>query len=196
ERVRTSNNHITWLKRGCQRRAVAQAIYKPMTMKQILERACLFAPRIQLRDVWSLLRELERKEFVYCLTPRLLTGKVYFLTGAGRKQADLAFGQSIADPPRGIDWHRFAQVVRAKIRHSVLEAIARERWMSGVGNTASEIRKQLAERRSVALSQVLRVLPELTELQLVRSFMLRDNKRSKRYVLTPMGRKIVRELKR
>jgi hypothetical protein len=55
-------NDVPWLKRGTQRAAVAQALRKPMTGTEICTAAQSFNPRIKLRDVWYLLREMQERE--------------------------------------------------------------------------------------------------------------------------------------
>src|SRR6266571_2301324 len=85
-----------WLRRGRQRSAVAQAIRKPMTSSQIWHAAREFNPRIQLRDVWFIMRQLAGRKLVVCLNPRRTNGRtngrLFYLTDQGRKLAATAFG--------------------------------------------------------------------------------------------------------
>jgi hypothetical protein len=194
--VKPVNQEVVWLRRGRQRRAVAQAITKPITETQILERARSWAPRIQLRDVWYLLRQLREKKFAYCLTPRLTTGKLYFLTNQGRAAVTATFGQAVSELPHGIDWNRYALVVRARTRREVLEEVARRHALGKEGRTASEIRRQLLDRHPVGLNPTLRAIAVLAKLRLTRPIDRADTGRSKLYVLTAMGRRIVEELRR
>lgn len=195
--MRALNQDGRWIQRGRQRQAVVQAIHKPMTGTEILERARAAAPQIQLRDVWFLLRQLTEKELAYCLTPRLVTGKLYFLTERGRATVTAKFKQTVPELTESIDWTRYALVVRGRIRRLVLEEIGRPRWQSQEGKTASEIRRHLVERKKPAgLNPTLRALADLTKLRLARSVPCSDRRRSKRYVLTPAGRRVVEQLQR
>jgi len=56
-----SNEHSDWLKRGTQRTAVARVLRKPMTASEICAAAREFAPRLQLRDVWFLMRQMAER---------------------------------------------------------------------------------------------------------------------------------------
>jgi predicted transcriptional regulator len=63
------------------------------------------------------------------------------------------------------------------------------------GKTATEIRKSLLARHPTALNATLRALADLRNLRLIRRID-GTRARSKRYVLTPMGRRIVEEMQR
>src|SRR5262245_25844690 len=79
-------NDVPWLKRGRQRAAVAQALRKPMTSTEICAAARALNPRIQLRDVWHLLRQMQQRGLVHCMNQRLITGRLYALTERGRDE--------------------------------------------------------------------------------------------------------------
>ena len=194
--METSNQEAGWLKRGRQRSAVAQAIYKPMTEMQILEKARLLAPRIQLRDVWFQLRQLGEKELTYCLTPQPVTGKLYFLTETGRTAVAEGYGKAVQPLPEDIDWNRYALIMRAKVRHLILEELARPCRQGMQEKTATEIRKRLLDAYPLCLNSVLRALKELTRLRLARLKTSEKSETRKLYVLTPMGRRLVREMQR
>src|SRR5688500_815472 len=114
-----------------------------MTESQICSKARALAPRIQLRDVWFLVRQCSAQGLTYCLNPGQVTGKLYFLTDLGRAVVEAAFGQKVDPCPPGIDWKRYALVVRAKIRCLVLQEIAKPCRFGRAGITASEIRRRL-----------------------------------------------------
>ena len=59
----------SWLNRGRQRQAVALAMRKPMTSKEICATARVRTPRLQLRDVWHLLKEMQARGLVICYNP-------------------------------------------------------------------------------------------------------------------------------
>lgn len=191
------NEEVVWIREGCQRLAVARAIYKPMTGKTIAERARSWAPKIQVRDVWFVLQQFREKGLAYCLTPQLVTGNLYFLTDRGRATVAADTGEVVPDLPESMDWIRYALVVRARLRRLVLQEIARPCWREKEGKTASEIRRRLVERRNpVDLNGALRALAALRKLRLARSIVDVDDRRSELYILTPMGRRIVAEMQR
>src|SRR5439155_12870427 len=99
-----------WLRRGRQRSAVAQAIRKPMIASQIWHAAREFNPRIQLRDVWFIMRQLEGRKLVVCLNPRRTrrtrrtNGRLFYLTEEGRQLAAAAFGVKRDPLPESVNW--------------------------------------------------------------------------------------------
>ncbi len=167
-----------------------------MTGTQIFEQASSLAPRIQLRDIWFVLKQFGERNLAYCLTPRLVTGRLYFLTRAGREAVKHLLGREVPEPTLGIDWKKYAQVVRGRVRRLILEEVAQPVWHGNEGRTANEIRKRLLERHPVGLNATMRALTELRRLQLTRGKLHPEKPRSRLYVLTPMGRRIVAELRR
>lgn len=86
-----------WLRQGCQRHAVARVLRKPMTPNEIWQAARGFAPRIQLRDVWFLLRQMQASGLIRCLNPNAITGKLFVYSDLGREVAATA-GITLASP--------------------------------------------------------------------------------------------------
>lgn len=189
-----TRNDVPWLKRGAQRAAVAQALRKPMTGTEICAIARTFNPRIQLRDVWHLLRQMQEREMVYCLNPRLVTGRLYALTERGRDEVHAAFGVVVAAPPLSVDWRKYSWVVRAKIRRLTLEALGHLKSHSGTAQTATTIRKQLRDEHGVGLNPVIRAIKELVRLSLVQQAGVTPERACKLYRLTRMGRRILRQI--
>ncbi len=187
-------NDVPWLKRGSQRAAVAQALRKPMTGTEICAIARTFNPRIQLRDVWHLLRQMQDREMVYCLNPRLVTGRLYALTERGRDEVHAAFGVVIAVPPANIDWRKYSWVVRAKIRRLVLAALEELEVKTHAAQTATAIRKHLRTEYAVGLNPVIRAIKELVRLGLVQPAGVTPERACKLYRLSPMGRRILRQI--
>jgi len=194
--VETIKVKSTWLQRGKQRSAVARVLLHPMTGSEILERARSFAPRMHLRDVWFALRELSVQELVYCLNPELGNGKVFFLTDLGREVVKPAFGNSVTALPADLDWDCVGKVARARIRRSVLEEISKPSPYGLPGKCASEIRKNLLERRPMELSRAIRALGELSGFKLIRVAGYTPKPKKKLYQLTTAGRRVVEILKR
>jgi len=58
--------------------------------------------------------ELKERRLVVCLNPRHTTGKLYALTDRGREAALCAFGLKFPAIPKGLNWRKYAQVVRAR----------------------------------------------------------------------------------
>jgi len=196
DQVETIQSESTWLHRGKQRSAVARALLHPMTGSEILRRAHSFAPRMHLRDVWFALRELAMHGLVYCLNPELGNGKVFFLTDVGRKVVKVAFGCNVEALPSDLDWNCVGKVARARIRRSVLEEISKASPHGLPGKCASEIRKNLLERRPMELSRAIRALGELSRFRLIRVSGYTPKPKKKLYQLTPTGRRVVEMLKR
>jgi len=60
-----TRNDVPWLQRGTQRAAVAQALREPRTGTEICAATRELSPRIQLRDVWHLLRQMQERCIVH-----------------------------------------------------------------------------------------------------------------------------------
>ena len=187
-------NDVPWLKRGSQRAAVAQALRKPMTGTEICAVARTINPRIQLRDVWHLLHQMQEREMVHCINPRLVTGRLYALTERGRDEVHAAFGVVIAVPPANIDWRKYSWVVRAKIRRLVLAALEELEVKTHAAQTATAIRKHLRTEYAVGLNPVIRAIKELVRLGLVQPAGVTPERACKLYRLSPMGRRILRQI--
>jgi DNA-binding PadR family transcriptional regulator len=183
-----------WLKRGRQRGAVVHVLRKPMTASEICRAAHPINPHLQLRDVWFIMGRLEERGLVKCLNPRHATGKVYALTSKGRKVAEQAFGTPVARPVRGVDWRRYAKVVRAKVREAVLLQVAclPPRTLA----TATVIRETLREQRPIGLNPTMRALKELEQLGLVGSAPASKRDARRVYSLSKPGFAIAQQLLR
>lgn len=189
-----SRNDTPWLKRGTQRAAVAQALRKPMTGTEICTAAREFNPRIQLRDVWHLLRQMQERKIVYCINPRLVTGRLFSLTEHGRDDVHAAFGITVGRLPTRIDWRRYSWVVRAKIRRQTLVALAHLEEKTQLPQTATAIRKHLRSTDAVGLNPVIRAVKDLVRLGLVENVGVTHERACKLYGLTTAGHRIVKQL--
>ena len=179
---------VCWIKAGCQRAAVVQALYKPQIASDILRKALPLAPRLLLRDVWFVLNELQGKSLAYRLTPRLVTGTVYFLTEKGRASVAKGFGKEMEKPDGEVDWQHYALVARATTRRALLLALLNVM-------SANDLRKS-GPGSPVNTDMALKALREMAELRLVSFTPDSENKNRKLYVLTRMGLRIARELQR
>lgn len=193
----TQSMEVQWLMRGTQRRAVALVLLQPLTASQIWKQACERAPKLQLRDVWFILRQLEARGLVQCFNPSLLNGKVFFWTEQGRAVAGAAFGNTIATlPVEDLNWNQYGRVARASVRRKVLEEISRPSMPEQRGKCVSEIRRQLLGKTPMELSRAIRAVKELANLKLIRLAGYTPKPKRKLYELTPAGRRIVETLKR
>lgn len=164
-----------WLKRGRQKAAVAQVLRRPMTSTEIWRAAQAVVPRIQLRDVWFILRQMERRQLLTCFNPKEATGKVYYW--------------STSATPVGVNWRGYAFVVRAKVRRLVLHELAQRSHQP-----AAQIRRRVNEHHSVSLNAVIRALHDLQTRRHITVSGEGDKRGQKVYRLTPSGRSIANQL--
>jgi len=162
-----------WLKRGRQRAAVAAVLRRPMTPSEIWRAALAIAPRIQLRDVWFILRQMEQRHLVTCFNPKDLTAKVYFW--ADSRETFLSEQE----------WRNYAYVIRAKVRRTVLLQLA-----DRGDRAASHVRQSVNERYPISLNAVIRALRDLRLRKLVRVSGEGEKRRQKIYRLTAAGQRI------
>lgn len=152
------------------------------------------SPRIQLRDVWHLLREMQQRELVFCLTPRLVTGRLYWLGAKGRAAVQGAFGISVNEPPSNIDWRKYSWVVRAKVRRLTLIGLGHLEEKTGEPQTATTVRKRVLPEHGVGLNPVIRALKDLVRLGVVEHAGLTKKRCCTLYSLTPAGKRILEQL--
>jgi DNA-binding PadR family transcriptional regulator len=188
-----ANDYNRWMQRSRQRAAMARVLCKPMTATEICATARKFTPQIQLRDVWFLMRQFEKRGLAVCLNPQQVTGKLYRLTEPGRKAARLAFGINHVRPPAGIDWRKYSWMVRAKIRRLTLCSLGQ--LETKAPQTATEIRKHILKEYCAGLNPVLRSVRELAGKKLITCVGVTPVRACKLYRLTPTGRAIVKQLR-
>src|SRR5213593_2016746 len=163
--MKNLTDEVIWLKRGRQRCAVAQVLRHPLTASRIWKEAVALAPKLQLRDVWFILRQLEARGLAQCFNPSLLNGKVFFWTEAGRTAAEAVFGHVIIPPAvAGLNWNDYGKVMRAPVRRKVLEEISRPSLPGRRGKCVAEIRRQLRDKSPMQLSRTIRAVKELSSL--------------------------------
>jgi hypothetical protein len=196
ELMSLKNNHSDWLKRGKQRAAVARVLRKPMTAVEICDAARQWAPRLQLRDVWFLMRQMADKGLALPLNERSNCGRLYALTDAGRRAVRMAFNVAIPPLSESIDWRLYSWVVRARIRKQVLLGMAQMEARSPDGHTATEIRKHLRSDYIVGLNPVLRAARELAKMNIITCIGTTKVRACKLFRLSAMGNRIVEQLTR
>jgi Fe2+ or Zn2+ uptake regulation protein len=186
-----SEDNSKWLKRGRQRSAVARILRKPMTTTQICQAARAFSPRIQLRDVWYLMKQFKDRGLVTCLNPHHSTGKLYALTQHGQASIKGVFAIETCTPLGAVDWRKYAWLVRAKTRKLVFLEVARQSKIQS--RSATEIRKALRETHAIGLNPTLRALKELEKKGLVLAKTGQDANR-RLYCLTKTGSTLAHQI--
>ncbi len=194
-RVNAVQSTVVWLQRGRQLSALVQELRFPMTSSQFWQRARVLAPRLHLRDVWFGLRKLTARGLVFCLNPSLGNGRAFFLTDFGRTVVEEGFGLRVAALPARLNWNRFGEVARARVRRRILEKIARPPFHGASGKSTAEIRRNLLDRTPMELSRAIRAVNELASFKLIRVAGYTPKLRRKLYVLTGAGRRVVEVLK-
>jgi hypothetical protein len=191
-----TRNDVRWLQRGKQRAAAARVLQKPMTGKEICVAARRFSPRIQLRDVWHLMQQMEARGLVHCRNPRLVTGRLYELTARGRAACGIAFSQPLVPGPDNIDWRKYSHVVRAKIRRLALTGLGELEAKTNEGQTATSVRKHLRAQHAVGLNPVIRAIKDMAKLGLIKEDGVTEIRCCKLYRLTPAGARILGQMRR
>ena len=183
-----------WLRRGRQRSAVAQALRKPMIASQIWQGARQFNSRVQLRDVWFVMHQFQKRGLTQCLNPSQVTGKLYCLTDVGRKVAAHAFKIKVPPHPMDVPWKKYSLVVIAKTRRLVVLELGKCAPLNLGEATTARIRKRLSQSYPIGLNPVMRSLKELTKLGIVECIGITRKQQRKIYHLTKDGERIREQL--
>ena len=186
---------IKWIKRGRQRRAVAMSLRRPMTGTEIWTASRMRAPRIQLRDVWFLLKQFREARLVECVNPNEVTGRIYRYTDLGRRIATEAFELPELPTAGDIDWDVYAMIARGSARKAVLCELGRDRLGPDQGLVPVRLRKKLLDRHPLSKNVVLRALRELRELGLIEIAGTIRKPEQKLYRITKEGLKIHQEVR-
>ncbi len=179
---------LPWLQHGCQRKAVADALVKPMTSFEIWKRAKPDAEKMELRDVWHLLKEMQQHGDVTCLTGASGNGAVYYWTDAGRERVAQELNRTLLPIPLGISWDRYSFVMRGAVRRAVVKELARPIYNFQIEVTATNLRRQMLDSFPLSLHGLLRTLKHLHEHGIIAAHISKSGRRT--YVLTSHGRKI------
>jgi DNA-binding HxlR family transcriptional regulator len=181
---------IKWLSWGSQKQAVIQAMDKPMMPSQILREAKKLNRKISFADLSNLMREFTERGITECLTPRQLTGRIYYLTDYGRQLARRVFALSIPPLDKEFNWNKYALVVAGKTRKLILKELFFLKACYENGITLAAIRKKLSNIYPITLSQTYSATSYLLKARLVRISGYAKLRNSKLYKLTPEGRRI------
>src|SRR3989442_8248237 len=150
---------VRWLQRGRQRSAVVLALHKPMTSSEICAAARRINPRVQLRDVWFIIRQLMQRKFVHCLNPRRTNGQLFYLTDQGRDAVAAAFGRRCDPLPQNVNWRKYGDVVRGNTPRLVLEGLGRLGKRTCGSQTAAAARKFLRNGNPRRLTSAITAPP-------------------------------------
>jgi len=180
---------LKWVSRGrpC---VIARVLLKPMTAGEIWREARRFNPRIQLRDVCSLLRRFMEKGLVYCLAYERAKGSIFFWTEIGREIMSLS-GVS-GHVPANVDWNAYSFVARAKIRRLIVRELSRP-YQRQMGVTAEEIRQAINGPQAFWLFSITRALKGLETHGIVECAGRTEIGRRKIYCLTDKGNWIAQQ---
>lgn len=154
-------------------------------------------PKIQLRDIWRILQNLEAKGLVFCLTPGEVTGRLYFFTEKGRRWMRKEFNFPVNPLPKLVNWKKYSCVVRGQTRKAVLMEVGGVHSSRGKPEpkTITKVRKQLLiHKHPMGLSAAIRAMHELEELKLVRCVGLTKKRNSALYLPTITGNRIIKQL--
>ncbi len=144
-----------WIKRGCQRRAVVDVLKRPMTASQILNSAKRMAPRIQLRDLWLILKQMGQRDLVICQNPGVGNGKLFYPSCRLRKLTGSDAGKLM----RHAD--KYSWLCRGHLRLAVCLILWDSRYRHAKGLTPSEIRKVGGDAIRAGMNSVIRTVGEL-----------------------------------
>ena len=184
-----------WLFKSARRTAVARVLVRPMTPLEILTQYRLSRPGAKLRDVSLLLRQLRGRDLVYCMNPRDVCGRIYWLTVKGMRVHSLAFGPHVCSWPDRIDWNMYCYVARGKVRRHALCEVCKLWQRNPHGTSAAQIRKSLRDRSySCNLNVVIRALKELRQKKLLASHAPEKGPYQQLYVPTQMGEAIAGQM--
>jgi DNA-binding PadR family transcriptional regulator len=185
-----TENLEKWLKAGCQRQAVAQVLTKPMIPSEIFAAAKQHAPRIQLRDVWFILNQMESKGLVSCLNPDVVTGKLFYWTESGNQTAAKAFSVTFPPLPSDVAWNLYSWVIRGSTRRKILIELAKAELDKPTGLTPSNIKRRFKTgTQPIWKNQILITLGEMNCTGLVIAEFRGRKKYQRRYRLTGHGKR-------
>ncbi len=197
--METREQLIKWIQQGKQKRAVARTLYKPMTSSEIMDSCLEFAPAIELRDIWKILKHFLNRNLVEFLTEeKIPTGQIWTLTPLGQSVIKDAFDIHFQKPNPNINWPLYSYVVRAKTRRTVLIEIGTNHYENTLPKTATNIRKNLRQTYPLGLNPTIRALEELTSADLITNDEIEygKNRLLKAYSLTDQGEQIREQLLR
>lgn len=179
-----------WLLRGKQRRAVAQALQGVMSGIQLWKVTVGVVPKMALRDMGVILKDMQHRGLCVCLNPDARSGRLFAPTPLGEEIFQFTFPNRPASAPMPcVEPMQLAQLLRARVRRAVFEAIACPPLSGPSSNSASRIKRRLRETCPITLNQAIRSVTELERFGMIRT--LPKENRYHTYALTPAGEDLV-----
>ena len=163
---------------------------KPMMPSQLLREAKKLNRKISFGDLSNIIRECMERGIVECLTPRQLTGRIYYLTDYGRQLTWRAFALRIPPLDKEFNWNKYALVIAGKTRKLILKELFILKPYYENGITLAAIRKKLSRIYPITLSQTYSAMSYLLKARIVRIAGYAKLRNSKLYKLTPEGKRI------
>ena len=153
-----------WMGRACQQRAVLISIRKPMTCRDIFDAAVRMSPRIRLRDIGDILRQLASRGYVRCINRQPVTGSLYYLTLKARRHLMDYLKVHRSGKPKSVDWKMYAHISRGKTRKAVFLELKRLDGKTGEPQTISRVKRALTHKHPVTLNATIRAVNELLDM--------------------------------
>lgn len=179
---------------GCQKRAVFKALTKPMCGTEILEKARVEAPRIQLRDVRLILCHCQRREITYCLNPHIQNGRLHYFTEKGCRCMRNVFGITPAPIPMEMDWDLYSWVVRASVRKALVQELAKREGEDQEPWTASRLRRAVSKSHPIGLNPTIDGLAELEHYGVIECSGITKKRGQRCYELSKRGARILAQI--
>ena len=163
---------------------------KPMMPSQLLREARKLNRKISFGDVSNIIRECMERGIVECITPRQLTGRIYYLTDYGRQLAWRVFALRIPLLDNAFNWNKYALVIAGKTRKLILKELFILKPYYENGITLAAIRKKLSRIYPITLSQTYSAMSYLLKARIVKITGYAKLRNSKLYKLTMEGKRI------
>lgn len=184
------NQTFQWLQRGKQRSLVLKYLSIPMTVGVLRQMIIQENPKVQIRDLWKILKDCEKRGLIRTLYPGMVTGRIFFWTETGRMYRELAYGKTLP-VPSGVSWSLYSFVFRGSTRLRVFMLFGKNEFLQPEGVSATQLKKWLRTIHPVSLNAVIRALGELLDADLVRIEGVGSKANQPLYKLSPVGTEIV-----
>lgn len=183
-------NDVKWMRWGTQKQAILQVVIRPMTPTAIMRKAKEINSRISFGDTSTLIRELERRGILECITPLQITGRLYFPTNYGRRLIWRIFDIKVSPIEDNIDWYKYSRLEAGKTRKLVLKEIFSIKGFYPNGINLTSIRKRLNRTYPLTLSQTFCAVKDVLTDKLIRVAGYAKKRNSKLYKLTREGNEL------
>ena len=175
---------------GTQKQAILQVITRPMIPTEIMRKAKGINPRISFGDTSTLIRGLERRGIIECITPQQITGRLYFPTNYGRRLIWRIFNIKVSPIEDSIDWYKYSRLEAGKTRKLVLKEIYSIKAFYSDGINLTSIRKRVNRTYPLTLSQTFCAVKDILTDKLIMVAGYAKKRNSKLYKLTQEGNEL------